>query len=122
MNDNNGLAAETKVYPLATADGFFYDDESNEQYGIESKDYENGNMIRRCTLSDGSIAIIRELTGSEMGINVNRLSVGNKDLVQFAILSIATKFGEAGKTMEEIMQMKGKDYLKIQVANSQINF
>lgn len=118
-----GDNAEVKVYPTPTdSDGFFFEDEMNEGMQIESKKYENGNEVRRVTLSNGTVCIVRELTGKEIGMDVARLTGGNKDNYQFAMVAVATKFGEQGKTLEDILDMKGKDYTRLQAANSQINF
>lgn len=123
MEQNNaGKNAAVKSYPLATADGFFFEDESNEQMHIESHTYENGKEVRRVTLSDGTVCMVRQLTGKEIGTDVTRLTGKNQDNYQYAMVSVATKFGDAGKTLEEIQEMLGKDYIKLQVANSQINF
>jgi len=120
--DTAGNNAEAKTYPLPTSDGFFFEDEINETMGIESQVYENGKEVRRVTLSNGTKCIVRQLTGKEIGTDVQRLTGTSQDNYQYAMVSVSTKFGDAGKTMEDIMDMLGKDYLKLQVANSQINF
>jgi len=117
-----GETAEKKVYPLATSDGFFFEDETNEALKIESKTYDNGKPVMRVTISDGTVCILRQLTAREMEINVKRLCGDNKEHVEFAMVSVATKFGEEVKTIEEIMDMPGKDFINLKVANSQINF
>ncbi len=120
--DNTGDNAEVKVYPLATADGFFFEDETNEAMAIESHIYENKKEVRRVTLSDGTICIVRQLTGKEMGTDVTRLIGKDQDNYQYALVSVATKFNDQGRTLEEIKDMLGKDYLKLQIACAQINF
>lgn len=118
-----GNTAEVKTYPTPKdSDGFFFEDEANEAMAIESQTYENGNEVRRLTLSDKTVAIVRQLTGKEMGTDVTRLTGINKDDYQYAMVAIATKFNGEGKTLEEVKEMKGKDYIKLQVANSQVNF
>jgi len=109
-------------FPKPTSDGFFFEDEINETMGIESQVYENGKEVRRVTLSNGTKCIVRQLTGKEIGTDVQRLTGTNQDNYQYAMVSVSTKFGDVGKTMEDIMDMLGKDYLKLQVANSQVNF
>jgi len=124
MQQNNaGDTAEAKTYPTPpNSDGFFFEDETNEALKIESKTYENGKRVMRVTLSDGTVCMLRELSAREMEINVKRLCGDNKDHVEFAMVSVATKFGEEVKTIEEIMEMRSKDFINLKVANSQINF
>lgn len=120
--ENNGDVAVENVYPKQTSDGFYFEDETNETMSIESQKYENGKEVRRVTLSDGRIAMLRQLTGSEMGVLLPRLVGSNKDNYQFAMVAVATQINQEGKTLEEIKDMLGKDYIKLQVANAQINF
>lgn len=122
MQQNSGENAEVKTYPLPTSDGFFFEDEGNEVFKIESHVYENGNEVRRVTLSTGKVAIVRELNGLETGRDVERLCKGERENYQFAMIAIATKIGDTGLTMEDVKEMKGKDFTKLQVANAQINF
>ncbi len=123
MQQDNGSDAEVKTYPTQpNSDGFFFEDEGNEALGIESKVYENGNEIRRVKLSNGKIAIVRELTGLETGLGVQRLCGDKQENYLFALISIATKVDDTGYTMEEIKEMRGKDFRKLQVASGQVNF
>ena len=120
--ENNTEVDETKIYPLATSDGFYYDDNTNESMGIESQKYENGKEVRRVSLSNGLKAIVRQLTGNEIGKEVVRITGKNQDDYQFAMVAVSTKIDDRGMTIEDVKEMLGKDYLKLQVANSQINF
>lgn len=122
MDNNNNSAADAVVYPKPTSDGFFFSDDTNEAMGIESQVYDNGKEVRRVTLSDKRIAIVRQLTGKEMGADVPRLAGKSQEDVQFAMVAIATKIDDKGLPIEEVKEMLGKDYVKLQSANSQINF
>lgn len=118
-----GTSPDEKLYPTPPdSDGFFYEDEENEALKIESQKYENGKEVRRVTLSDGKKAIVRQLTGSEMGTTVNRLIGNNKDDYQYAMVAVAAKIDDKGLMLEDVKDMLGKDYIKLQAANSQINF
>jgi len=124
MQQNNaGDTAEAKTYPTPpNSDGFFFEDETNEVMAIESQTYENGKEVRRVTLSDKRVAIVRQLTGKEMGTDVTRLIGKDQDNYQYAMVAVSTKIDDKGLTIEDVMEMLGKDYIKLQVANSQVNF
>lgn len=122
MNNDAQKAAEAATYPKPTSDGFFFDDEPDELLGIESKTYENGHEVRRVKLSNGESAIVRELSGKEIGIDVKRLSENNQEKAQFAMIALSTTINGRAITMEEVMEMRGKDFSKLRVAMGKINF
>lgn len=123
MEEPNNSIAEKAAYPKPTGDGFFYEDESNEVMGIESHvNPQTNREIRRVTLSTGDIALVRQLTGVEIGRDVARITGKNQEDYQFAMVAIATTIGDKALIMEQVKEMLGKDYIKLQVANSQLNF
>lgn len=122
MNNDAEKAAGAATYPKPTSDGFFFEDSNFELLGIESKQYENGHEVRRVKMSNGGIAIVRELTGKESGLDVQRLSGGDKEEAQFAMIALSTTINGTPITMEDVKEMRGKDFNKLRVAMGQINF
>lgn len=114
-------AAEAATYPKPTSDGFFFEDAANETLGIESKEYENGKIVRRVKLSNGQTAIVRELTGREINQGVQRLATTKEDY-QVAMMAIATTIDQKQIVMEDLLEMRGRDFTRLQVANAQVNF
>jgi uncharacterized protein YbjQ (UPF0145 family) len=109
------------MYPKTTTDGFEYSDESEEALGIETKTYENGNLVKRVKLTDGRIAIIRELNGKDVELS-SRIHGNDKDKVLMAMCSVATRINENAIVIEDLELMKAKDYQKIRIACALLNF
>lgn len=95
-------------------------DDADEAMGIETFTYENGNCIKRINLSFG-IAIVRELKGKEMEA-VDRLTDGDTSKLNSAMISLSTKFNDKFITMEEVQELKARDYNKLKIACASLNF
>ena len=105
---------------------WFFEDENEKELGIETQNYDNGNKVKRAKLSDGRVAVARELLGKDMK-HVDRICNGNKDEYLPALMSVAVKIYDAdGKelkfVMEDMDNMKGKDYTKIKMIATSLNF
>lgn len=116
------MEQEKKVFPVDTTDGFQYLDESDETMTVETKTYENGNVVKRVTLSDGRKAIVRELKAWETEEEASKFHQNNKTMVEMAIATIATKINDQPVIFEDIREMKAKDWNKIKYASALVNF
>jgi hypothetical protein len=111
------MAEQTKEQELK----FYFADKDDEVMGIETHVYPNGNMIKRLKLSNGKSAVIRELKGMDM-TEVEKLTDGDTSKVFPAIIAVATKIDGAGIVMEDVLQYKAKDYNRLKIAASALNF
>lgn len=118
MSDQNQT---NEVFPKATTEGFEILNETDAALNIETKQYENGNTVKRIVLSDKRVAIVRELKGKDMDLT-SRIHRGDDTKFLMAMAVIATKLNDENVTIEDLEEMKGKDYNKIRIAVSQLNF
>lgn len=100
---------------------FYFADKEDEAMGIETYVYPNGNMIKRLQLSTGKTAIVRELKGVDM-TEVEKLTDGDTSKVFPAIIAVATKIDGGFIVMEDVLQYKAKDYNRLKIAASALNF
>ncbi len=100
---------------------FYFADKDDEAMGIETYVYPNGNMIKRLKLSTGKTAVVRELKGVDM-TEVEKLTDGDTSKVFPAIIATATKLDGAFIVMEDVLQYKAKDYNRLKIAASALNF
>lgn len=99
----------------------YFENETEEAMGISTVDYDNGKQVKKLTLSDGREAVVRTLYGIDAK-ETNRRTGGNQEDYMNAQLSVATKIDGKSTTMEDIDSLKSKDYNKILVANTSLNF
>lgn len=114
------------IYPTTTdADGFYYEDEVDEARDIQTKEYENGNLIKKVKLSRGKVAIVRELMSSDVSKAYQLAGAKNKEdrRVVAAMISLAVTIDEKPVMMEDVLDtMKAKDYMRLASANAALNF
>lgn len=119
--ENQQGSTQANVYPKPTSDGYFFENDTDEAMSIETTTHENGNQSKRIKLSDNRIAIVRELKGSEVE-QTSRLHQGKEELAVMATATLATKINGEKVIMEELADMRGRDYNKIRTAVAQLNF
>jgi hypothetical protein len=95
--------------------------------GIETAIYKNGNQVKRFTLSDGRVAVIRELLGKDsMQIDKSVMGENNADLreekAMHAMFHFAVKVDDKQIPIEDFGTMKMRDYNKIKLAVQSLNF
>lgn len=106
---------------------WFFENSDDELMQVETKVYENGNKVKRVKLSTGKYAQARELTGKDMR-KVDQISGGKKDEYLPALMITSTVITDEaggitiGITMEELDDMKGKDYNMIKTLATMLNF
>jgi len=99
----------------------FFETETEEALGILTNEYANGKKTKSVALSDGRKAVIRTLNGNDM-IEVNKRASGRQEFYINAMLSVSTKIDEKHQTLEDIGEILAKDYNKINICNSALNF
>lgn len=130
-NTNQGLTQRgenpVKEYPKPTTDGFAFLTPADEAMKLESKEYENGNEVIRIVLKKGRTAIVRELKGSELE-KVTKIATsggGNPqddDTYVPALIHVCTIIDGVAVMMEDVNEMKAKDYSAIKLAATRLNF
>lgn len=112
----------TDIFPKNTTDDFQYLDASDETMGVETKVYPNGNLVKRVTLKDGRKAIVRELAAWEIEEEASKYHNNDKNLVELAMATIATKIDDQKIAFEDLKFLKARDWNRIKYANALINF
>ena len=112
---------EQANFPKNSTDEFQYLDESEEALGLETKTHENGHQVKRVKLSNGSVAIIRELNGKDVEFT-SRLHNNEKEKVIMSMTAVATKIDGQDIVIEDLEVMKAKDYNKLRMACALLNF
>jgi hypothetical protein len=122
---------EKIIYPTpANAEGWFTEDEGDASLDIFTKEYENGNLVKKFTLKKGKHkgkdVIIRELMGRDME-EIQKVLKGDKEgerenkYMQYAMFK-SSNLGELGIVAEDIPSMHASDYNKLSIANASLNF
>lgn len=110
-----------QVFPLQTEDGFYYADQEDQAMGVETKKYDNGNEVMRIRLSDGRVALVRELKAWEVEESEKFHENKTKQVVM-GLATLATKIDDKTCAFEDFKFMKGRDWVKIKYAVSLLNF
>nr|WP_199082047.1 hypothetical protein [Pedobacter sp. ASV19] len=100
---------------------FVYETPADLKAGIETATYKNGNQIKRFKISGDREVIVRELIGRDM-MNVQKIIDGDEDKYMVAIMHFATKIDGKSIPMEDFEKLKGKDFNKINIQVSSLNF
>lgn len=98
-----------------------FESDADKLLGIETRVYDNGHTVKRCILTNGHIAIVRELLGEDM-IEADKLAGSQQELSLPAIMAKATKLGNKPLLLEDLKLLKAKDYNKIKVMAAALNF
>jgi hypothetical protein len=99
---------------------FYFEDEADKEMGIQTRDYPNGSKIKQVKLKDGRIAVCRMLRGKDFK-NIQRLTNGNKDEFQNAIIATSVMIDDKPIVKEDLAEMLFPDYTTL-LAISSINF
>ena len=113
-----------KVYPtLPDADGFYFENENDEVMDILTKEYDNGNLIKKVPLRKNRFAIVRELDQKEMK-KVREIAGDAKDQQRLtaAMIALCAKIDDKELIMEDILEYKAKDFGRLSLAAQELNF
>ncbi len=119
------------IYPTTPdADGWFYEDEGEAAFEILTKEYENGNLVKKFTLKKGKHKgkeiSVRELKAKDTEA-INKMLKDEKGeerqnkYMQYTMFK-ASNLAEIGIMPEDIPEMHASDYTKLSVANATLNF
>ena len=100
---------------------WYSESENDLALSIETKKYSNGNLVKRCFLSDGRVAICRELTGADC-VESDKISQSKQELVYSAMMALSAKIDDKPVVLEDLLQMKAKDFNRIKIMTVTLNF
>lgn len=109
------------LYPKATSDGFCFLDETDEALAIESNKNARGEQIKRLTINDGRMVVVRELKAWEAE-QTRRLHKDKEDNVILAFATMSCLFDDKKITYEEMREFGNRDWTRIKTAVTQLNF
>lgn len=115
------MNTENTFPTTADADGFFIESDSDNVMNIYTKLYENGNKVKKVTLSTGKVAIVRELLGEETK-NITRFMDKDPERYQMAGITVATKVDDQLQPIEFYEKMKMRDFNKLLSMYQDLNF
>lgn len=111
----------TENQPPAEQDAkWFFESEEEKELGIDTAIYPNGQKVKRCTLADGRVAVVRRLKGKDAK-TVSRFSNGEEERYHLAIMTVSTVIHGQKVTPEELEELWMDDFNKLQ-AMSVVNF
>ena len=122
---------EKIIYPTTSnEEGWFIEDEGDASFEILTKEYENGNLVKKFTIkrgkNKGKEVVIRELMGKDMD-DIQKVLKGEKEgerenkYMQYAMFK-ASNLGELNIMPEDIPNMHASDYNRLNIANASLNF
>lgn len=106
-------------------DGFYTASETDEQFGITTRQYENGSMVKKVVLSTGAVAIVHMLKGRHFLQAQKMTQDMKKENIDFEAvnMSLAVKIdGEQKPPHFFLDDMKQFDFTKIFMAYQGLNF
>ncbi len=114
-----------KTYPTPeNPEGYFFANETEEESGIETKNYPNGSAVKRFHLQDGREVVVRKLRGADFVETKKRMQASGNSLDMDSVnMSVATTI--AGEKMppefylNDLFQV---DYVTIAAVNASLNF
>lgn len=111
-----------KTFPTEKdVNGFFFESAEDEEMNIRTAVYENGSKVKQSVLSNGKTAVVRELKGKD-SIQISRLMGKDKERYSSASITLATKIDGMEYVIEDIENLKMKDYNLLVAMNSDLNF
>jgi len=126
-NKNATEVAEPVMFPTEPdSEGFFYEDAEEKEDNIRTKKYTNGRRSKFFELSDGRKAVVREMTGAD-SVEISKIQ-GNKkegsaeDDYMPIVMWKSCKIDDKHIPMEDFKEMSFKDYNRILLVTTGLNF
>ena len=112
-----------KIYPTdPDAEGWFFQDETEESSGVQTRDYENGSRVKRVFISGNREVVVRELKGRDFGV-IQDITKSGDISFEAATASLSVKINDQGYPAEYYMDdLKLGDFSKILIPVSRLNF
>lgn len=119
----NDAPGNVITYPTEPdADGFFIESESDAAMNIFTRQYENGNKVKRCLLPVlGKTVVVRQMLARDSK-EVARFTGGDAEQYQMACITVATTFDGSKMPIEEIEVIKFSDYTLLITMVQALNF
>lgn len=106
-----------KTYPV-TPDDFLVD---GKEVTTIDKAYDNGNTVKYVLLSDKRIAFVREGKGKDVEVATMK-SNGDQTKYISSLMSSCVEIAGVPAIMEDLAELSMKDYMRVQLAFSELNF
>ena len=125
--ENAAVIDDQVLFPTEPdAEGFFYEDADEKSDNIRTKKYNNGRRSKFFELSDGRKVAVREMTGAD-SVEISKIQ-GNKkegsaeDDYMPIVMWKSCKIDDKHIPMEDYKEMSFKDYNKILLVTTGLNF
>lgn len=103
-------------------EGFFYENEEDQDMGILTKVHSNGSIVKKTTLPrSGKVAVVRELNAKETK-DIQRFMAGDKDKYLLSAITVATTIDGKKETYEFYEDLKMKDSNRLTSMFQDLNF
>lgn len=110
------------VFPTTADDqGYFFDSADDQESGIITKIYDNGNKTKTATLKGGDIAVMRELTGKDTK-NIARFMDKDNEKYTLSGITVATSINGKPEAIEYFENLKLKDFNRLVLMFGDLNF
>nr|WP_295875680.1 hypothetical protein [uncultured Chitinophaga sp.] len=119
----NNAPENVTSYPTGPdTDGFFIESESDAAMNIFTRQYENGNKVKKCLLPVlGKTAVVRQMLARDSK-EVARFTGGDAEQYQMACITVATTFDGSKMPIEAIEVIKFSDYTLLITMCQALNF
>jgi hypothetical protein len=97
-----------------------FENDDDKELGIETKRYDNGQIMKRAKLSDGRTAVARRLKGFDAREIQKQLN-GDANNYRDAVIARCLTINEQKVVVEDVIQMWMDDYNTV-LALASINF
>ena len=103
-------------------DGFYIESDSDAAMNIFTRQYENGNKVKKCLLPAlGKTAIVRQMMARDSK-EVARFTGGDAEQYQMACITVSTTFDGNKLPIEAIEVIKFSDYTLLITMCQALNF
>ena len=115
---------ETSYPTKLDNNGYFLENLQAELMQTYTKENEDGTIVKKVILKNGKVGIVRELDRSEMkkALQISGDINNDNDKYLAALISVSTKIDDKEIIMEDILNYKAKDFIRLSYAVQSINF
>ena len=123
MDQSTETKETTVSFPTTPdAEGFYYENQADQEQGITTKVYENDSKVKRAMLPGcKKLALVRELRATDTK-EIRRFMDSDKEKYELAAITVATTLDGEKQPFEVIGALKMKDYTRVSSMYSDLNF